>query len=84
MLKSAFAMGLVAATLAFAPVQAQTMSCTDADMMKMQGSMDKMTDATKKEMGMKEMAMAKESMAKKDEVGCMTHMKNMESMMPKG
>ena len=37
-------------------------------------SMMKMTDATKKAAAMKEMDMAKDMMAKKDEKGCMMQM----------
>lgn len=36
--------------------------------------MMKMTDTAKKEMAMKEVAMAKDMMAKQDETGCMMHM----------
>ena len=79
MLKAVVALGLMAAAFA-CPAQAQTTSCTDADMMKMQASVDKMTDATKKEAAMKEMAMAKDSMAKKDDKGCMDHMKTLDTM----
>jgi hypothetical protein len=44
--------------------------------------MSKMTDTTKKEGAMKEMAMAKEMMAKKDDGACVTHMTNAQKMMP--
>ena len=83
MLKSTIAFGLLFASLAIVPARAETMECTDASMMKMQTSMGKMADATKKEMAMKEMGMAKESMAKKDDKDCMMHMQKVEEMMPK-
>jgi hypothetical protein len=82
MLKSAIALGFVAATFAFAPAQA-AMMCSDADMMKMQSGVDKMSDPAKKDMAMKEMAMAKDSMIKKDDKGCAMHMEKTEGMMPK-
>ena len=57
---------LFAAPAAFAADCATEMKATDA-------MMTSATDATKKEMAMKEMAIAKEMMTKKDEAGCMTH-----------
>jgi hypothetical protein len=83
MLKSTIAFGLLFASLAIVPARAEMMECNDANMMKMQTSMGKMTDATKKEMAMKEMGMAKDSMAKKDDKECMMHMQKVEEMMPK-
>ena len=44
-------------------------------------SMMKMTDATKKAAVMKEMDMAKDMMAKKDEKGCMAQMEKAMGMM---
>lgn len=62
---AAFSGLLIAAAPAFADCAAD-MKMTDAMMMKS-------TDATKKDMAMKEMEMAKDMMAKKDEAGCMMH-----------
>ncbi len=56
---------LFAAAPAFADCAAD-MKMTDAMMMKS-------ADATKKDMAMKEMEMAKDMMTKKDEAGCMMH-----------
>ncbi len=81
MLKSAFALGLVAAALTFVPAQAAESMCNEAGMMKMQSGVEKMTDASKKEMAMKEMAMAKDGMAKKDDKECMMHMDKIKGMM---
>jgi uncharacterized protein YycO len=86
MLKSTVAFSLVATLLTLVPAQAQMMKmtpCTDANMMKMQDDIEKMTDATKKEMAMKEASMAKDSMGKKNDKDCMMHMKKAEDMMPK-
>jgi hypothetical protein len=57
------------------------MTCSDADMAKFQTSVMGMSDAAKKGMAMKEMSMAKDSMAKKDDKGCMTHMMKAQGMM---
>jgi hypothetical protein len=86
MLKSAVTLAFAAALLTCVPAQAQMMKmmpCTEANMMKMQGDVEKMTDASMKEMAMKEMSMAKDSMGKKDNKDCMMHMKKAEDMMPK-
>jgi hypothetical protein len=86
MMKSAVTLAFGAAMLTFVPAQAQMMKmmpCTDANMMKMQDEVGKMTDASKKEMAMNEMSMAKDSMGKKDNKDCMMHMKKAEDMMPK-
>ena len=50
------------------------MMCDEAGMSKMQTGVMGMTDASKKEMATKEMSMAKESMAKKDDKDCVMHM----------
>jgi hypothetical protein len=81
MLKSTLAFALLALLLSFAPSQAQTMTCSDADMMKMQTQANAVTDAKKKEMAMKEMTMAKDMMAQKKTDDCMMHMKNAEKAM---
>ena len=77
----------VASLFAIAPISAQAaemMDCTDANMMKANADMDKMAAGEKKTMGMKEMAMAKEMMEKKDMAACKTHMnKAMEMGMSK-
>jgi hypothetical protein len=83
MIKSTLALASLAFALALTPVQAQTkMSCTEADMTKMNAEGAKMTDATKKAAVMKEMGMARDMMAKKDMTGCMTHMDNAMKIMP--
>ena len=74
----------IAALLTIAPVSAQTMDCTDSNMMKVSGDMDKMPAGEKKNMAMKEMTMAKDMMTKKDMAQCKTHMnKAMEMGMSK-
>ena len=83
MLKTIFATVLLSTAFALRPAFAQTMTCSEADMTKAQGMVDKMTDMTKKDMAMKEMMMAKEKMTAKDDKACMEHMKMMEGMMPK-
>jgi hypothetical protein len=52
---------------------ADKMDCA-SEMKKSEGMMMKMNDQKKKDMAMKEMSMAKDMMAKKDEKGCMMHM----------
>jgi hypothetical protein len=52
------------------------MDCSEANMMKANGDMDKMAAGEKKTTGMKEMTMAKETMEKKDMAGCKMHMNN--------
>ena len=82
MLKSTIAFGFVFAAFAFVPARAaDTMMCDEAGMSKMQTGVMAMTDASKKEMAMKEMGMAKESMMKKDDKNCMMHMQKVEGMM---
>jgi hypothetical protein len=83
MLKFTFAICLLFASLAVIPARAEMTECTDANVMKMQGGMEKMSDTNKKEMGMKEMGMTKESMAKKNGADCIRHMQKAEEMMPK-
>jgi hypothetical protein len=86
MLKELLGSIAVAGLFALAPISAsaaEMMDCTDANMMKANADMDKMT-GEKKTMGMKEMTMAKEMMEKKDMAGCKTHMnKAMEMGMSK-
>jgi hypothetical protein len=82
MLKSALTIVFAVATLAIIPARAMdAMTCSDADMMKMQTSVMGMSDAAKKDMAMKEMTMAKDSMAKKDDKGCMMHVQKIQGMM---
>ena len=83
MLKSTFAIGVLLTSLAVIPARAEMMECTEANMMKMQTGMEKMSDTSKKEMAMKEMGMAKESMGMKNDKDCMMHMKKADEMMPK-
>lgn len=59
----------------------KSMDCSDASMKAMHDSMMKMTDANKKSAAMKEMDMAKDMMAKKDEKGCMMQMDKAMGMM---
>ena len=77
---------LAAALLAAVPALAQTpgamtSNCSEAHMKTMNDSMMKMTDATKKAAAMKEMDMAKDMMAKKDEKGCAMQMEKAQGMM---
>jgi pectate lyase len=71
---------LAAALLAAVPALAQApgtttgMNCSEANMKTANDSMMKMTDATKKAAVVKEMDMAKDMMAKKDEKGCAMQM----------
>ena len=82
MFKSTLALGFVVATLAIIPAKAaDSMMCDEAGMTKMQTGVMGMTDATKKDMAMKEMSMAKDSMMKKDDKECMMHMQKVEGMM---
>ena len=81
MLKSIFALGFLVAATALAPVQAADMTCSDGDMAKMQGMVDKMGDAAKKDAATKEMGMASDAMKAKDDKGCMMHMGKVQGMM---
>ena len=83
---------LAAALLAAVPALAQTsdtqpvdatkgMDCSEAGIKTVHDSMMKMTDETKKAAAMKEMDMAKDMMAKKDEKGCMMQMDKAMGMM---
>lgn len=84
MLKGILGIVAVSTFLSIAPAWAMEMDCTDANMMKAKADMDKMAAGEKKTMGMKEMAMAKEMMEKKDMAGCKMHMnKAMEMGMSK-
>lgn len=83
MLKSTLAIGILFASLSAIPARAEMMECSDANMMKMQTGMEKMSDMSKKDMAMKEMGMAKDSMAKKNDKDCEMHMQKADEMMPK-
>ena len=73
---------LSAALLAAVPALAQTPgACSEANMKTMNDSMMKMTDANKKAAVMKEMDMAKDMMAKKDDKGCSMQMEKAMGMM---
>jgi hypothetical protein len=72
----------VTLALAFAPAMAADMKCDDATMMKMHNDMEAMKNGKKKMGAMHEMEMAKASMEKKDEKGCMMHMEKAMKMMP--
>ena len=80
---AALAAALFAAvpTFAQAPGAVTSMNCSEASMKTANDSMMKMTDATKKAAVMKEMGMAKDMMAKKDEQGCMMQMEKAMGMM---
>lgn len=82
MLRSTLIVASVACAFALVATQAGAVSCTQADMTKMETDMSKMTDAAKKEGAMREMTMARDMMAKKDDAGCMMHMNNAMKMMP--
>jgi homoserine kinase len=64
----------VSALLSIAPASAAEMDCTDANLTKASGDMDKMPADEKKTIGMKEMTAAKEMMGKKDMAGCKMQM----------
>ena len=84
MFKGILGIVAVSALLSIAPAGAAEMDCNEANMMKVNGDMDKMPAGEKKTMGMKEMTMAKEMMDKKDMSGCKMHMnKAMEMGMSK-
>lgn len=86
MLKSTLAAALLGFVM-IAPAYAQDMMCDDASMMKMKTDMDAMTDPAmkeKKEMAMKEMDMAKESMAANKMDDCKMHMENAKKGMSNG
>ena len=84
MFKSLLSVASLAILLALSPVHAQQkMSCTGADMAKMEAEATKITDAQKKEMAMKEMKMAKDMMGQKKMDECTTHMDNATKMMTK-
>jgi hypothetical protein len=84
MFKGILGIVAVSALLSIAPAAAAEMDCTEANMMKAHGDMEKMPAGEKKEMGMKEMTMAKEMMEKKDMAACKMHMnKAMEMGMTK-
>ena len=68
------------AAFAFAAVPAFAADCA-SEMKTSNEMMMKMTDASKMDMAKKEMTMAKESMDKKDEPGCMMHMDMMNKAM---
>ena len=72
---------VVAPALAQTPAAGTNMNCSEANMKTTHDSMMKMTDATKQAAVMKEMDMAKDMMAKKDEKGCMAQMDKAMGMM---
>jgi hypothetical protein len=85
MFKKILGIVAVSALLSISQVAAAEMDCTQANMMKANGDMDKMAAGEKKTMGMKEMTMAKGMMDKKDMAGCKMHMnKAMETDMGTG
>ena len=70
-----------APALAQAPAATTNMNCSEASMKTMRASMMKMTDATKKAETMKEMDMAQDMIAKKNEKGCIMQMEKAMGMM---
>lgn len=80
---TALATALLAAVPAFAQTSGAmtSMNCSEASMKAANDSMMKMTDASKKMAVMKEMDMAKDMMAKKDEKGCNAQMEKAMGMM---
>lgn len=87
MIRSLACATLATALLAAIPALAQTsstmtgMDCAEASMKAANDSMMKMTDAGKKMAVMKEMDMAKDMMAKKDEKGCSAQLHKAMGMM---
>jgi hypothetical protein len=87
MIHSLACAALSAALLTAIPAFAQTpgavtsMNCSEASMKTAKDSMMKMTDATKKAAVMKEMDVAKDMMAKKDEKACVMQMEKAMGMM---
>ena len=87
MIRPLVCVALSTALLAAVPALAQTsgtmagMNCSEASMKAANDSMMKMTDANKKMAIMKEMDMAKDMMAKKDEKGCNAQMEKAMGMM---
>ena len=63
------------------PSAATSKDCSEASMKSARDSMMNMPDATKRAAALKEMDMAKDMMAKKDEKGCMMQMDKAMSMM---
>ncbi len=80
MRKTIFGVVAVTAFLAFPPVWAADMECTDANMAKVNTDVMKMTSGETKVMATKEMDMAKDMMAKKDMTNCMIHMNKASQM----
>ena len=75
MLKSTVAVGFVFATLSVRPrARAAGLHFAFIPASSFAHRFMGMTDASKKEMATKEMSMAKESMAKKDDKDCVMHM----------
>ena len=72
MLKSILTIAALTASLLGASVSASFADCA-TDMKTTQDTAMKVTDSAKKDAAMKEMAMAKDMMDKKDEAGCTMH-----------
>jgi hypothetical protein len=93
MIKNTIALATFVCGVGIGSLQAQTtapttpmttpVTCTQAELTRLDADATKMTDATKKAAVVKEMAMAKDMMAKKDSKGCVTHMDNAMKMMPR-
>ncbi|MEI3855539.1 MULTISPECIES: hypothetical protein [unclassified Ensifer] len=67
---------VMAASFTGAAMAQADMTCDEAGMTKLETDVGSITDATKKDMATKELAMAKEAMAAKDTAKCKTHMDN--------
>jgi hypothetical protein len=78
---TAITVALFSAAPAFAQSGAMMPKCDEAGMKMANDSMMKMTNASKKDMAMKEMTMAKDMMMKKDDKACMMHMQKAMGMM---
>ena len=86
MIKTLAAAGLLSLALGTSAYAMDPMKCDDASMMKMQTEMDAMTDPMmkdQKEMAMKEMTMAKDSMTAGKTDDCTMHMEAAQKEMMK-
>lgn len=77
MLKLVLSSVAIASLLATAPISASAfdmLDCTDANMMKANADINKMSAGEKKTIGLKEMTLAKEMIEKKDMTACKLHL----------
>ena len=73
------ALSLAIAALTALPAQAQS-TCNYMDIANAQDSMKNMVDASQKEAVMREVAMARQSMASGDRSGCAAHMQALDQL----